>query len=62
MSGRLFAVVATALAVAACTGWGTGRDSVSSVCYRTLARVDCYATPVPGQESRRVGSYAPYIQ
>ena len=26
-------------------------------CYRTLARVDCHAAPLPGEESRRVGWY-----
>lgn len=26
-------------------------------CYRTLARVDCYETPLPGAAGRRVGSF-----
>ena len=59
MIGKVLAVVAAALAVAACVGWGTGQDS-ARYCYRTLARVDCYVKPVPGQESRRVGSDAPF--
>lgn len=26
-------------------------------CYRTLARVDCFAKPQPGSEGRQVGRY-----
>ena len=27
-------------------------------CYRTLAKVDCYAWPLPGEGNRLVGAYA----
>ena len=28
-------------------------------CYQTLAKVDCYAQPVPGDYNRMVGFYGP---
>ncbi len=31
-------------------------------CYRTLARVACYATPQPGQEGRQVGQFNDVVQ
>ena len=30
-------------------------------CYRTLADVDCHSAPLPGEESREVGWYAPVV-
>lgn len=65
--GLLFGVLAVALS--ACGDpWLPGRgrpldlraDSQSpptteKYCYRTLAEVSCYATPLPGAEARRMG-------
>ena len=39
--------------------WLDGQPQVLGprYCYRTLARVDCYETPLPGAVGRRVGSF-----
>lgn len=50
-------------AVFACLLSGCGRDEIVYVydgpiwCYHTLARPDCYAGPVPGEERRLIGAY-----
>lgn len=33
------------------------QELVQRYCYRTLARVDCHETPLPGEAGRRVGSF-----
>ncbi len=53
--GKLTAFVALAFLLAACSSGS--QTETGLYCYKTLARVDCHATPQEGQEGRLVGSY-----
>jgi hypothetical protein len=50
-------VVALGTRLGACAGSPAEFLTVERACYRTLARVDCHAQPLPGEASRRVGFF-----
>ena len=52
--GKLAVLTALAFLLGACGG---SRSEEARYCYKTLARVDCYAAPLDGQEGRLVGFY-----
>lgn len=52
--GKLAVFLALAFLLGACGG---NRIEEARYCYKTLARVDCYAAPLNGQEGRLVGFY-----
>lgn len=37
------------------SGCSLGQEPVARYCYKTLARIDCHAQPLPGQDYRLVG-------
>ncbi len=52
---RLLMAIATVTLLAACTA--PGPELAVRYCYRTLAEVDCYAQPLPGEGGRQVGFF-----
>ena len=65
--GKTTLIAASALALGACTeawpesySWPGGDPYVPELayCYVTLAKTNCFAEPVPGQEYRQVGRAA----
>lgn len=66
MTAARAAGVAMMLALGACAGTQdyamprqttTAATPLERYCYRTLAGVDCFAAPQPGEERRRVGYF-----
>ena len=70
--GVLALVVGAAGCSSSLTGWSTTETELLQAayvgpdrfpppppvfCYRTLAEVDCYAEPLPGEQNRLVGAY-----
>ncbi len=53
---RIFAAISMATLLAACTAPDPGLLA-ERYCYRTLAEVDCYAQPLPGEATRQLGFY-----
>jgi len=55
---RVGSAVLVALVLCACVAPPHYVPHVSErACYRTLARVECHAQPLPGEEARRVGYF-----
>ncbi len=54
--GRLIAAISVMALLGAC-GPEPGPELAARYCYRTLAKVDCHAQPLPGAEGRRVGFF-----
>ena len=53
----IFGIVVPGLALGACAAPPSEFVVVERPCYRTLARVDCHAMPLPGESGRRVGYF-----
>ena len=48
-------IVLSLTLLSALSGCSLGSGSEARYCYRTLARVDCHAQPLEGQDDRLVG-------
>ncbi len=57
--GRLIAAVSVMALLGACGpgAFEPGPELAARYCYRTLAEVDCYAQPLPGEATRKVGFF-----
>ncbi len=53
----IFKCLALGLVLGACATPPAEFVAAERACYRTLARVDCHQSPLPGESGRRVGYF-----
>ena len=57
--GRLIAAISVMALLGACGlgGFEPGPELAARHCYRTLAEADCYAQPLIGESTRKIGFF-----